>query len=91
MIQPNQFGGQFGNQWGSQYPFPNYQFQGMQNQCAPGMVMTQYNCLPQGQCPMGFGSIGGGCIPAIQYYQQPHNQWNTGWGGSAGFYYGWGR
>lgn len=94
MIQQNQFGGQFGtqwgNQWGGQYPYPNYQYQGMQNQCAPGMVMTQYNCLPQGTCPPNHGQIGGGCVPGL-IYQQPYNQWNTGWGGSAGFYYGWGR
>jgi hypothetical protein len=99
VVGTQNYGQQHGQPYGNnQYPYPNYNYQGAQNQCGPGMVMTQYNCLPQGNCQPGFGSIGGGCVPAIQYNQNGYNGYNGynpyGYGNvgyGAGFYWGWGR
>jgi hypothetical protein len=67
------------------YPNSGY-YNGGQNYCGTQngmpMVMTQYNCLPQGSCPMGYGQLAPGqCIPAL------NTGYNTGMNGGA--YWGW--
>lgn len=34
--------------------------------CGMGSVSTQYGCMPQGNCPAGYGMYNGSCVPATQ-------------------------